>query len=188
MLSIDLSRWGGTVAKMNKNLSLAAVAIVVVLAVFLPLRNALGQTANGQFTGSSWRLVSGTLERGGKRMRLAAPRLQGFLMFDATDHFLIVITRLGSPRLESSIPQGRTQRSRQASLQRSIACFGTYAISEADHTISAHIEGSTFPKWTGTDQQRQFTISDDKLTWTDTSQSGGAKTVELVWKRVTSAR
>jgi lipocalin-like protein len=80
--------------------------------------------------------------------------------------------------------QGRTSGNGKATLQRSVACFGTYSISQADHTISAHIEGSTFSKWTGTDQKRQFTVSDDKLTWTNTSQSSASRTVELVWKRV----
>jgi lipocalin-like protein len=168
---------------MKKIISLAAATIVVVLGVFMPLLNAVAQTANEQFTGSSWRLSSGTVERDGKKVRLV-PRLQGFLMFDATDHFLIVITRLGSPRSASNNGQGRTPWNGQATLQRSIACFGTYSISQADHTISAHIEGSTFPKWTGTDQKGQFTVSDDKLTWTNNSQSSAARTAELIWKRV----
>jgi hypothetical protein len=168
---------------MKKLISLAAATIVVVLGLFMPLLNAVAQTANERFTGSSWRLSSGTVDRDGKKVRLV-PRLQGFLMFDATDHFLIVITRLGSPRSAVNNGQGRTPGNGQATLQRSIACFGTYSISQANHTISAHIEGSTFPKWTGTDQKRQFTVSDDKLTWTNTSQSSGARTAELVWRRV----
>jgi hypothetical protein len=42
---------------------------------------------------------------------------------------------------------------------------------DADHTISAHIEGCSFPKWIGTDQQRSFSVAGDKLKWTNSPPS-----------------
>ena len=123
-------------------------------------------------------------ERGGRKVRLTAPRLQGFLVFDGNDHFLIVIARSGPCRFAFTSGQARTPGENQATLQRSIACFGTYSINDADHTISAHIEGSSFPKWIGTAQTRQFTVTGEKLKWTNSSPSGGAGTADLVWKRV----
>ena len=155
----------------------------VLLGVLLPPDSAFAQTINRQFTGSSWTLISGTIERGGKKVRLTAPRLQGFLVFDGNDRFLIVIARSGSSGFAFTRGQVRTPGENQATLQRSIACFGTYSVNEADHSINAHIEGSTFPKWVGTDQKRRFTIDGNKLKWTNTSSSGAGGTAELVWKR-----
>jgi hypothetical protein len=150
-------------------------AAVLLLGILLPEGHAVAQDANDQFRGSSWRLVSGGFERGGREVHLTPPRLQGFLMFDSSDHFLIVITRSR---------QAGTQGESTATLQRNVACFGTYSIDSADHTINVHIEGSTFPKWTGTDQKRRFTVAGDHLKWTNSSPAGGPETAELAWKRV----
>jgi hypothetical protein len=166
---------------MKQLISLTTAALL--LGVLLPEAHALAQTANEQFRGTSWTLISGSVERGGKKVHLIAPRLQGFLMFDNSDHFLIAITRSGLPKFTSNPGQAGTLGENKAALQRSIACFGTYSISEADQTINVHIEGSTFPKWTGTDQKRQFTVTGDKLKWTNSSPPGAAGTAQLVWKR-----
>jgi hypothetical protein len=167
---------------MKQLISLTTAALL--LGVVLPEGNAVAQTVNDHLRGSSWTLISGTVERGGKKVHLTAPRLQGFLMFDGNDHFLIVVMRSSLPKFASYSGQAGTLGENKATLQRSIACFGTYSIKDADHTISVHIAGSTFPKWIGTDQKRLFTVDSDKLKWTNSSQPGGAGTAELVWKRV----
>jgi Lipocalin-like domain len=163
---------------------ISLTAIVLLLSVLLSDSNATAQTTNDQFRGSSWRIISGGVERGGTKLRLTAPRLQGFLMFDATDHFLIVIMRSGLPKSAANPGQTGTVGANTPNLQRTIACFGTYSINEAEHTINVHIEGSTFPKWIGTDQPRRFTVAGDELKWTNASASGGVGTAELAWKRV----
>ena len=163
---------------------ISLTGIVLLLNVLLSESNAATQSAGDQFRGSSWKIISGSVERGGKRIRWTAPRLQGFLMFDAGDHFLIVIMRSGLPKSAPNPGQTGTDGEKTPILQKNIACFGTYSINDADHTISVHIEGSTFPKWTGTDQQRRFTLAGDELKWTNAPASGGAGTAELVWKRV----
>jgi hypothetical protein len=157
---------------------------VLWLSVLLPQSNAATQSAGDQFRGSSWTIVSGSVERGGKKVHWTPPRLQGFLMFDAGDHFLIVIVRSGLPKSAPNPGQPGANGEKTPILQKSIACFGTYSINDADHTISVHIEGSTFPKWTGTDQQRRFTLAGDELRWTNASPLAGAGTAELAWKRV----
>jgi hypothetical protein len=157
---------------------------VLLLGILLPNGIAVAQTANDHFRGTSWTLTSGRIERGGRQVRLIAPRFQGFLMFDSNDHFLIAITRSGVTKPASNSGNAETGGENKVPLQRCIACFGTYSINDADHTISAHIEGSSFPKWIGTAQTRQFTVTGDKLKWTNSSPSGGAGTADLVWMRV----
>jgi hypothetical protein len=150
-------------------------AALLWLGILPPESSAVAQDANDQFRGSSWRLVSGGFERAGRKVHLTPPRLQGFLMFDSGDHFLIAITRSR---------QAGTQGENATTLQRNVACFGTYSIDRADHTINVHIEGSTFPKWTGTDQKRRFIVAGDDLKWTNSSSAGAPGTAELAWKRV----
>jgi hypothetical protein len=187
---LKLQRYGstcpndGTSSSMKKLLSLSAAAFVAFLGGFISLRSAAAQTADEPFTGSSWRLVSGTVDRAGKKIRLSLPRLQGFLMFDGNNHFLIVITHFGRSRPPSNSTAAPTPRGSQATWQRSVASFGSYSINESDHTISAHIDSSTFPKWVGTDQKRQFTLVGDTLRLTNSSASGPGTTADLVWKRV----
>jgi Lipocalin-like domain len=45
------------------------------------------------------------------------------------------------------------------------------------------VEASTFPNWTGTEQKRSLTITEDEMKWTVAEGSGGGK-VDLVWKRI----
>jgi hypothetical protein len=157
---------------MKKFLSIISTLLLVLLGDFFSPGGAVAATAKGPFTGSSWTLVSGTVDRGGKKVRFNAPRLQGFLVFDGDDHFLIVLTHFGR------------SRGGQAPWQKSVACFGTYSINESDHTINAHIDRSTFPKWVGGDQKRQYTLVGDTLQWTNSSATGPGTTADLVWKRV----
>ena len=168
---------------MKQLLSVTTATVVALLTVFMPLRGAVAQTANRQFAGSSWTLVSGTLDRGGRKVRLIVPRLQGFLMFDANNHFLMVITHFGHSRFASKNSWEQTPGGGRATWQRSVACFGKYSINESDHTISAHIDASTFPKWVETEQKRRYTAVGDKLKWTNASLSGAGRTADLVWKR-----
>jgi hypothetical protein len=167
---------------MRQFISLATVALL--LGIFLPEGHAIAQSAPDTFRGSTWRLVSGTVDRGGKKVHLTAPRLQGFLMFDSNDHFLIVITRSDRPKFASNSGQAGTHGGNISTLQSSIASFGTYSINDPDHTINVHIEGSTFPKWIGTEQKRWFAVDGDQLKLANSSPSGGRGTAELVWKRV----
>ena len=166
---------------MRQFISLATAALL--LGISLPDGHAVAQSAPDTFRGSTWRLVSGRVERGGKKVHLTAPRLQGFLMFDSNDHFLIVITRSDRPKFASNSGQAGTRKN-LSTLQLSIASFGTYSINGPDHSINVHIEGSTFPKWIGTDQKRWFAVDGDNLKLANSSPSGGRGTAELVWKRV----
>jgi hypothetical protein len=79
----------------------------------------------------------------------------------------------GTPEENTSIVQG------------SIAFFGSYSVSEADKTITRHIESCTFPNWNGTERKGSFSISGDELDYTTLSKpSTGTGTAHDIWKRV----
>jgi Lipocalin-like domain len=75
-----------------------------------------------------------------------------------------------------------TPEENEAAVHSSIAYFGTYTVSEADHTLNFHIDRCTFPNWDGTDQKRSVTITGDEMKYSNAAASGGGK-AELVWKR-----
>jgi len=162
---------------MKHLLSLTIVTLLVSL--FLVEDRAIAQISNEKFQGTSWRLISGRVERGGRKLHLTAPGMAGFLMFDSKDHFLLVITRSGPPKARSRDGQTGSASENRASLQKSVTCFGTYSVNNGDHTINVHIESSSFAKWAGTDQKRQFTVAGDKLKLWDADRA-----TELVWERV----
>jgi Lipocalin-like domain len=65
----------------------------------------------------------------------------------------------------------------------SLAYYGTYTMNGTDLVL--HVEGSSFPNWTGTDQKRtNVTLTADQLTYTNPAPSVGPGTsTVLVWKR-----
>jgi hypothetical protein len=68
----------------------------------------------------------------------------------------------------------------KAIVQGSIALFGTYSM--ADKVMIQHVEGDTWPSWTGTDQKRTIvSFTGDELTWTLVASLGGSGQVS--WKR-----
>jgi hypothetical protein len=62
-----------------------------------------------------------------------------------------------------------------------ITYFGTYSISEADSSISIHIEGSSFPNWNATNQKRFVAIAGRQLTLT--VRPPGGDLVDVIWER-----
>ena len=64
----------------------------------------------------------------------------------------------------------------------SIAYFGTYVLDGA--TLKMHVDTSTFPNWTGTEQRRtNVTLTSDELKYTNTAPSVGGAPAVLVWRR-----
>jgi Lipocalin-like domain len=76
-----------------------------------------------------------------------------------------------------------TPEENAAVVQGTIAYFGTYSVSAEDRLLTAHVEGSTFPNWVGTDQKHLFTIIGDELRYTNVNRSSGEGTALVVWKR-----
>jgi hypothetical protein len=134
----------------------------------------------------AWTLVSITLEKDGTKTDFYGPNPQGQLMYDATGHFSVVITRSDLPKFASNNREAGTPEENKAIVQGSLAYFGTYAVSEPDKTITTHVESSTFPNWNGTDRKTIFNIDGDKLSTQVVSgplTSIGTGTAYVVWKR-----
>jgi hypothetical protein len=86
------------------------------------------------------------------------------------------------PKYASNNRTQGTGQEYRATVEGSLAYFGTYSVSGTD--LNLHIEGSTFPNWTGVDQKRiNLAVTGDDLKYTQPNPSGGGTPAQLVWKR-----
>jgi Lipocalin-like domain len=163
--------------KIRSVVALVGLAISVAVPTFAQQANDIVGT---------WTLVSITLERDGKKTDFYGPNPQGQLIYDATGHFSVIITRSDLPKFASDNRVAGTPEENKAIVQGSLASFGTYSVNETDKTYTQHVESCTFPNWNGTDQKYSFDISGDELSIQVVSgplTSIGTGTAYVVWKR-----
>ncbi len=105
----------------------------------------------------------------------------GLAIFADSGRFAIVFSRNDLPRFASNNRMQGTAEENRAVVQGSFAIFGSYSV--ADKVITQHIDGGTWPSWTGTDQKRTITaFTGDELAWATVPSIGG--TTEIRWRRV----
>ena len=131
----------------------------------------------------AWELVSiDSICADGSRLTAFGDKPNGIAFFGGTGRYIIAVMR--SDRANYSVNE-RTQGNadeNKATAQGTFTYFGTYTVSEPDHTIGIHVVGSSFPNWNGTHQKRTFSVSGDELKLTNPVASTGG-TTEVVWER-----
>jgi hypothetical protein len=80
------------------------------------------------------------------------PNPKGILIFDANGRFYLQILRSELPKIASNKRDTGTPEENKAVVSGSIAYYGTYTMNGTD--LMLHVEGCSFPNWTGTDQKR----------------------------------
>lgn len=144
------------------------VASFLSLAILLTVP--IGTTSSAQTPAKSlkdqlvghWQLVSVSVN--GNAPYGTAP--QGSMFFDAAGHYSVIVITVGRAR--------------------NIAYFGSYAINDADGSITMHIDASSGANAAGRDQKRLVTINGDELTLVTPPATGPIHTVgsiKLTWKR-----
>jgi hypothetical protein len=131
----------------------------------------------------TWTLVSETAHQGGKTTEPLGPNPVGSIMLDRGGRFMLMIARPDLPKFAANKRDAGTPEENKAVLAGSLAFFGTYSVSEADHVLILHPDASTFPNWNGADQKRYFTLAGDEMKWTNRTPAIGAEVVEVVWRR-----
>ena len=108
---------------------------------------------------------------------------KGTVIFEPNGRFAVMLMRADLGKYASNNRAQGTAAENKATVEGSIAYFGTYSVSGTD--LNFHIEGSTFANWTGTDQKRtNVTIAGDELKWIQPTPSAGGPAVPVVWRRV----
>jgi len=110
------------------------------------------------------------------------PNPRGIATFEANGRFSIMLMRADLPVYASNNRTQATPAEHKATVNGSIAYFGTYSLSGTD--LNLHIEGSTFPNWTGHDQKRtNVSVTADEFKYVQPLPSGGGPPVPVAWRR-----
>jgi hypothetical protein len=166
-----------------KHRGVMGTCIAGALALSLLSVGAFGQqqSLKEQLVGT-WKLVSWEQKkRDGTRLQQFGANPTGIAFFDAGGHYIIAVMRSDRARYASNALWQGTAEENKATADGTQTYFGTYSTSEADRSIALHVEGSSFPNWNGTDQNRIVSITGDQLTLTIRPASG--ENVDVVWKR-----
>lgn len=142
-------------------LNLCAVS-VAGFATLLSPTIAPAQTA--QDLVGTWQVVSVVnTAKDGTKSDVFGPDLKGSVIFSSDGRFVWVVVRANLPKFASGNRLQGTPDENKAIVQGSQAFFGTYSV--ADNVLTWHIEGSTWPAWTGTDEKRPIVaFSKDEMT------------------------
>lgn len=159
----------------------ALTAFVLSAAITLAAgTGAWAQTA--QELAGTWKLISATVTQDGKTRDIFGAQPTGMMMFDPGGRFTQVIIASGRPKFASKSRETGTADENQSVVKGSIAYFGTYSVGPSG-IVDLHVESSTFPNMTGTDQKRSIKISGDELTWGNATPAVGSGVAEQRWKR-----
>lgn len=111
------------------------------------------------------------------------PNPDGIVVFDASGHYVLVLERSNLPKFASNNRTTGTPAENKAVVAGTLTHFGTYTVDEAKHTLTFHIQSSSFPNWEGTQQTRPIDIpTADNLKW-DTPQASGGGSAVVYWRR-----
>ena len=170
---------------MNRR-SILMLSTLVVLGFALLPGSAVGQqkSLKDQIVGSWTYATADTVRPDGSRVPTWGPNFSGLVIFGSDGRFVSLIGRADVPKFVSGSRASGTADENKAAVNGSIALFGTYTINETDRSLIYHIERSSFPNWSGTEQKRPFTLAGDELKYTVPAASAGDGRAEVVLKRV----
>jgi Lipocalin-like domain len=130
----------------------------------------------------TWTLVSWEQKKGdGTKVRRFGENPVGTAFFDAGGRYIISVMRSDQAKYAINAPWQGTAEENKATADGTMTYFGTYSASEADSSITIHIEGCSFPNWNGADQKRGVAVAGEQLTLTVRPPAG--EIVEIIWKR-----
>jgi Lipocalin-like domain len=163
-----------------------AVFVLFLLGSDLMMQSAMGQQKplKDQLAGT-WTLISWeqTNPDGSKQQQFGA-NPTGIAFFDTAGHYIISVMRSDRANYKidnfGQLAQVTAEESKATALG-TITYFGTYTVNEADRIIAIHVDASSFPNWNGTDLERLFEVTPDRLKLTVRPPRGG--TVDVLWKR-----
>jgi hypothetical protein len=135
-----------------------------------------------------WRLVSiKNVRVDGSQYELFGPSARGMVVFNSDGTYSLQIIRAVRPLFASNDRMTGTVEENKAAVQGMISHFGTYQVSEPDHSILLRVEGSSYPNLDGTVLKLSFTLLGSRLTWSDLASPVAPLTgdlrSDLIWRR-----
>lgn len=139
-----------------------------------------------KFTGT-WRLVSNEFRQSDGQLTYPYGRdAIGLAMFGADGCFSAQIMRPDRPTFASGDNRKGTPVEIKAAYEGFFAYYGVYEVNQEERTVTLHVEGSLFPNWVGSAQQRFFEFSGNRVTLSTLPILLGGQQVigVLTWERI----
>ena len=136
--------------------------------------------AMSQFAGA-WTLVK--IERFDADGELLAPPIEdrlGYIIYDPAGYMGVTIMQ---PDRRPYSGGQRTAEEALASYSTYSSYFGTFTVNEAEGFLTHHLEGSLNTRGAGSDYQRFYTLSGNRLTLQPPAGANGSKT-QLTWEKL----
>ena len=105
----------------------------------------------------------------------------GRMILDPAGHATVVIIGADPIPFRSADRLTGSPEENQAAVQTSQAFYGTYSVSESNHSLVFHVERSSFPNWNGRTQESTIKIEADELK--QTKPGPHASYGVALWKR-----
>jgi hypothetical protein len=159
--------------QLPRHLSTASLALPMIgYAIICWPAPASAQTAKDLV--GTWEFVSiVNTAKDGTKTEPFGSNLKGLFIMGPDGRFAQIVTRAAIPKFASDNRLQGTPEENKAIVQGSIGYFGTYSVD--NKVLVLHVEGGTWPSWTGTDQKRLITsYTADRLTWTLEASVGGS--------------
>jgi hypothetical protein len=140
------------------------IRLFVFLAVFW--MGALAATAQSSSVVGTWLLTRAEkLLPDGTRTSDYGDNPHGLVIFTGDGHYSVQIYRADRLKFSSGDKlKGTAEEYKEASLSTSVH-FGTYSVDSVQHTITFHIDRSSFPNQDDTTQVRPYEMNGDELSW-----------------------
>jgi len=147
--------------------------------------SAFAQAAAENQVVGTWRMVSATIDPGGRNIAAYGEKPNGLLVFTPDMHFVEVLTDADVPRFASNARGEGTDDENRTAMARSIGFFGTYTVDEKGEFSGNRVEGATFPNWVGSVRTRDdltLVVTGDRMTEQFRRPEGTE--IRIEWQRV----
>jgi hypothetical protein len=130
----------------------------------------------------TWKMVKNTVTSAdGKTMDVFGGNGTGMASFTPDGRFVIVNINPDTPKFAAKARDKGTADENKAAVAGGIGLYGTYKVMNKE--IVMHVDGSTYPNWSGTEQKRDVVkFTPDEFTWSLASSLGG--TAQVSWRRI----
>ena len=149
-----------------------------------PLDAAAVRAANNRFAGT-WQLVGEDTRDGKGEVVSRRPDAKtaarfGYIAYDPAGYVSVAIAWPDRPTIAGREP---TPQEALAALSTYNSYWGSFAVREADGIVTHQVMGAISPAFSGSNQERGFTISGNRLTLRPPSSANGDQRT-LTWERV----
>ncbi|MCJ8142261.1 lipocalin-like domain-containing protein [Ancylobacter sp. A5.8] len=158
---------------------------IILALAFSISSSAMAQPAAPNQIVGTWRMISATIDPGGKNIPAYGEKPNGLLVFTPDMHFVEVLTDADVPRFASNARGEGTDDENRMAMSRNIGFFGTYTVDGKGEFSGNRVEGATFPNWIGSVRTRDdltLIVADDRMTENFRRPEGTE--IRIEWQRV----